>query len=174
MISFSGKAYQFIFIAIIFIIFSSCEKQFDDSVIQEKQTISGKLTTTEDFSLIQAAVIRSGLKNLLDSTGTFTFFAPTNSAFQIAGYPDAASIEKCDYKKIIALLSYHITKERLFSSDWSNGMQALMINNKLITMYQNGNEFMVKGENSELPTRIIKQNTMAKNGIVHSIERLIE
>ncbi len=50
----------------------------------------------------------------------------------------------------------------------------MMINNKSITMYQNGNDFMVKGEKNEVPIKIIKQNTMAKHGIIHSIDRIIE
>ncbi len=305
----------FIYISFILFTLSSCEKRIDEQVRPEKLSIAGKLATTEDFSLIQAAVVQSGLQNMLDSPGNYTFFAPsngamlasgmtleqikstpvsqlkkmityhllpirlflndfktnvyyneitvggdtsfvikndqglfvngikieqtdilqrngiihvipaflqpangdlmevvshdtslslfnaalhktaeggtdltnalvcgceftifapTNSAFKIAEYPNVASIENGDYKKIVSLLSYHIKKERVFSSDWSNGLSMMMINNKSITMYQNGNDFMVKGEKNEVPIKIIKQNTMAKHGIIHSIDRIIE
>ncbi len=306
---------QFISMSLFLVTFSACDKQMDEQVQPVKLSIAGKLATSADFSLIQAAVVQSGLQNLLDSPGSYTFFAPsngamlasgmtleqimstpasqlrkmityhllpirlflndfktniyyneitlggdtafvikndqglfvngvkieqtdllqkngiihstslilkpangdlmevvsedtslsmfhaallrtanggtdltnalvcgckftlfapTNSAFKFVGYPDAISIENADYKKIVALLSYHITKERVFSSDWSNDMNVMMINNKSIKMFQNGNDFMVKGEKNELPIKIIKKNTMAKHGIVHTIERLIE
>lgn len=125
-------------------------------------------------ALLKSAKGGTDLTNALVCGCKFTLFAPTNEAFKIAGFPDQASIENADYKKIVALLSYHITKERVFTSDWSNGMPVMMINNRQITIFQKGNQFMIKGEKNEFPIRIIQQNTMAKYGIVHSIERIIE
>lgn len=311
----SSLCRQIIFVSFLVLFFTSCDKRMDEQAMPEKLSIAGKLATSPNFSLIQAAVVQSGLHSILDSPGTYTFFAPsneamlasgmtldkikntptvqlkkiisyhllpirlflsdfrpgvyyneitvggdtsfvikneqglfvngikigqtdvlqrngiihvasqlllpaegdlmevvsvdtslsmfnaallrtanggtdltnalvcgckftlfapTNDAFKIAGYKNLESIENTAYSKIVSLLSYHITKERVFSNEWSNGMNALMINNKFITMYQNGNDFMIKGEKNEFPIKIIKQNTMAKHGIIHTIERLIE
>jgi uncharacterized surface protein with fasciclin (FAS1) repeats len=306
---------QFISMSLILVTFSACDKRMDEQVQPVKLSIAGKLATSADFSLIQAAVVQSGLQNLLDSPGSYTFFAPsngamlasgmtleqikstpasqlrkmityhllplrlflndfktnvyyneitiggdtafvikndqglfvngikieqtdllqkngiihstslllkpangdlmevvsedtslsmfhaallrtanggtdltnalvcgckftlfapTNSAFKFAGYPDAISIENADYKKIVALLSYHISKERVFASDWTNQMAIHMINGRNIQIIENGNQMMIKGSANLSPIKVLKFNTMAHHGVIHTIERILE
>ncbi len=62
----------------------------------------------------------------------------------------------------------------MFSSDWSSQMSIHMINGRQIQIIQNGNEMMVKGESNLLPIKVLKHNTMATHGLIHSIERVIE
>ncbi len=131
------------------------------------------------LSLFNAALLKSAkggtdLTNALVCGCKFTIFAPTNTAFKLAGYPDIASIENADYQKVVALLSYHIAKERSFSSDWSHDMKMQMINGRFVQVLQNGTAFMLKGEYNKEPIPIIKQNTMAIHGLVHVIDRLLE
>lgn len=131
------------------------------------------------LSLFNAALLKSAkggtdLTNALVCGCKFTIFAPTNTAFKLAGYPDKASIENADYQKVVALLSYHIAKERSFSSDWSHDMKMQMINGRFVQVMQNGTAFMLKGEYNKEPIPIIKQNTMAIHGLVHVIDRLLE
>jgi uncharacterized surface protein with fasciclin (FAS1) repeats len=131
------------------------------------------------LSLFNAALLKSAkggtnLTNALVCGCKFTIFAPTNEAFKLAGYPDLSSIEAADYKKIVALLSYHITKERVFSSDLIQHMNMQMIDGRLVQVVQNGNSYMLKGEHNKMPVPIIKQNTMAVHGLVHVIDRLLE
>lgn len=131
------------------------------------------------LSLFNAALLKSAkggtdLTNALVCGCKFTIFAPTNTAFKLAGYQDKASIENADYQKVVALLSYHIAKERSFSSDWSHDMKMQMINGRFVQVMQNGTAFMLKGEYNKEPIPIIKQNTMAIHGLVHVIDRLLE
>lgn len=131
------------------------------------------------LSLFNAALLKSAkggtnLTNALVCGCKFTIFAPTNEAFKIAGYPNEASIESADYAKIVALLSYHITKERVFSSDWTNAMQMQMINGRQVSILQNGSNYILKGEHNLMPVNVIQQNTMAVHGLVHVIDRLLE
>ena len=306
---------QFISMSLFLVTFSACDKRMDEQVQPVKLSIAGKLATSADFSLIQAAVVQSGLQNLLDSPGSYTFFAPsngamlasgmtleqikstpasqlrkmityhllpirlflndfktnvyyneitiggdtafvikndqglfvngikieqtdflqkngiihvtssllkpangdlmevvsedtslsmfhaallrtakggtdltnalvcgckftlfapTNSAFKFAGYPDTTSVQIADYKKIVALLSYHISKERVFTSDWTNQMAIHMINGRQIQIIQNGNEMMLKGDANLTPIKVLKRNTMAHHGVIHTIDRLLE
>jgi uncharacterized surface protein with fasciclin (FAS1) repeats len=131
------------------------------------------------LSMFNAALRRTALGGT-DLTNTlvcgckFTLFAPNNTAFMLAGYPTMGSIDNVDYKKLISLLSNHITKERLFSSDWSSQLVAHRINGKQIQFVQNGNEYLIKGDSSLLPIKVIKHNTMATHGLVHTIERVLE
>lgn len=131
------------------------------------------------LSMFNAALLKTAkggtdLTNALVCGCKFTLFAPTNNAFKLAGYPTVASIDSADYKKMVALISYHISKERMFSSDWSSQMSIHMINGSQIQIIQNGNEMMVKGESNLLPIKVLKHNTMATHGLIHSIERVIE
>ena len=114
------------------------------------------------------------LMNALVCGCKFTLFAPNNQAFKLAGYPTIASSDSADYKKMVALLSYHITKERVFSSDWLQSAQVHMINGRQINFMVNGNDYMVKGDSNLMPIKVIKHNTMATHGVVHTIERIIE
>lgn len=131
------------------------------------------------LSIFNAALLKStkggtDLTNALVCGCKYTIFAPTNNAFKLAGYPDIASIENADYRKIVALLSYHIARERSFSSDWTHDMKMQMINGRFVQVLQNGTVFMLKGEYNKEPIAIIKQNTMAIHGLVHVIDRLLE
>ncbi len=137
------------------------------------------LAVDTSLSLFNAALLKSAkggtdLTNALVCGCKFTLFAPTNDAFKIAGYPDESSIAKADYKKIIALLSYHITKERVFSTDLVHDMKVQMINGRYVNVFKSANSYMVQGALNSQPIQIIKMNTMATHGIVHAIERIIE
>lgn len=125
-------------------------------------------------ALLKTAKGGTDLTNTLVCGCKYTLFAPTNHAFKLGGYPTLGSVDSADYKKVVALLSYHITKERVFSSDWLNQTSLHMINGRQIQLFQNGNEMLVKGTTNSLPIKVIKHNTMASHGVVHSIERLLE
>lgn len=137
------------------------------------------LAMDTSLSMFNTAMLRTAqggtnLTNALVCGCKFTLFAPTNNAFKLAGYANIESIENMDYNKMVALLSYHITKERVFSSDWSRDMKVHMINNRYINILQDGSNFMIKGELNNSPINIIKYNTMATHGVVHSIERILQ
>lgn len=131
------------------------------------------------LSMFNAALLKTAkggtdLTNALVCGCKFTLFAPTNQAFKLAGYSTMGSIDSADYKKMVALLSYHITKERVFSSDWTSQMSIHMINGRQIQIIQNGSEMMVKGDANVLPIKVVKHNTMASHGVIHSIDRILE
>lgn len=125
-------------------------------------------------ALLKTANGGTDLANALVCGCKYTLFAPTNNAFKLGGYPTLGSIDSADYKKMVALLSYHISRQLVFSSDWINQMSLHMINGRQIQLIQNGNEMMVKGTANLLPIKIIKHNTMASHGVIHSIDRLLE
>jgi uncharacterized surface protein with fasciclin (FAS1) repeats len=130
--------------------------------------------TMFNAALRRTAKSGTDLTNALICGCKYTLFAPSNDAFRLAGIPTLASIEFVDTKKLIALLSNHITKERLFSSDWSSQLVAHTINGRQIQFIQNGNEYLIKGDSNLLPVKVIKHNTMATHGIVHTIEKVLE
>ncbi|WP_460640403.1 fasciclin domain-containing protein, partial [Larkinella harenae] len=70
---------------------ASCNKDDDDNNPPAPQTITDIVLSNNDFSLLEAAVVRAGLADALRS-GTLTVFAPTNAAFQAAGFANEAAI----------------------------------------------------------------------------------
>ncbi|WP_460640011.1 fasciclin domain-containing protein, partial [Larkinella harenae] len=69
---------------------ASCNKD-DTTDPPAPQTITDIVVSNNDFSLLEAAVVRAGLADALRS-GTLTVFAPTNAAFQAAGFANEAAI----------------------------------------------------------------------------------
>jgi uncharacterized surface protein with fasciclin (FAS1) repeats len=130
--------------------------------------------TIFNAALSRTAYGGTDLINALVCGCKFTVFAPSNDAFKLAGYPTIASIESADYKKVVGLLSYHISKERVFTSDWTNQMTVHMINGRQVQIIQSGNEMMLKGEANLMPIKVLKHNTMAYHGVIHTIERILE
>ena len=63
-----------------------------------------------EFSYLLAALERAELTDTFTGDGPFTVFAPTDAAFQAAGFPDIASVEAADPNTLAAILTHHVVK----------------------------------------------------------------
>jgi hypothetical protein len=77
-----------------------------------------ELLNDPNFSILKAAVTKANLTALLsDKTSVFTFFAPTNAAFQASGIPSEAALAAFRPGQLDTLLRYHLVGgQRLTSS----------------------------------------------------------
>ena len=64
---------------------TSCSNDDDDSTPAPK-TITQIAEGNANLSLLVQALTKAGLAETLDNTGTYTVFAPNNTAFTAAGY----------------------------------------------------------------------------------------
>lgn len=131
------------------------------------------------FSLLVAAVLRAStgttnVAQILTSGGPFTVFAPTNDAFIAAGYPDVAAINAADPNTLASILTHHVVAGRVFSSDLTNGATVPTANTgKSVTIGVTGSGATVKGATNTTASNIIGTNVMARNGVVHVIDRVL-
>uniref|UniRef100_A0A3B3XXR2 Periostin, osteoblast specific factor a n=1 Tax=Poecilia mexicana TaxID=48701 RepID=A0A3B3XXR2_9TELE len=120
-----------------------------------------KAETTQRYSDM------SKLRQEIESTGTFTVFAPSNEAWDelnpVTALEDNVNIE------LFNALHYHMVNHRLMTKDMKNGMTVTSMYNDqaiFINHYPNG----VVTVNC---ARIIHGNQIATNGVVHVIDRVI-
>jgi uncharacterized surface protein with fasciclin (FAS1) repeats len=131
------------------------------------------------FSLLVAAVLRAStgttnVAQILSSGGPFTVFAPTNDAFIAAGFPDVAAINAADPNTLAGILTHHVVAGRVFSSDLTNGAVVPTANTgKSVTIGITGSGATVKGATNTTASNIIGTNVMARNGVVHVIDRVL-
>jgi uncharacterized surface protein with fasciclin (FAS1) repeats len=79
-------------------------------------TVTDIITTNPNFSIMRAAVIKSGmLTTLTDRNNQFTVFAPTDAAFIASGIPLAA-INALPAASVASIVQYHIIPGRKLMS----------------------------------------------------------
>lgn len=131
-----------------------------------------------NFSFLVAAVVRAStgttnVAQILSSGGPFTVFAPTNDAFIAAGFANIAAINAADPNTLASILTYHVVPGRVFSSGLSNGASVATANGGSVTIGLNGSAATVKGKSNTTASNIIGTNVMARNGVIHVIDRVL-
>ncbi|KAK9521133.1 hypothetical protein VZT92_020964 [Zoarces viviparus] len=122
-----------------------------------------KATTTQQYSDI------SKLRPEIEGSGSFTFFAPSNDAWELLDETMRSGLVSNINIELYNALHYHMANKRLSTKDLKNGMTVTSMYNDLglqINHYPNG----VVTVNC---ARIIHGNQVATNGIVHVVDRVV-
>ena len=110
-----------------------------------------------------AAVQAAHLVDTLKGDGPFTVFAPTNAAFAKLPEGTLASLLKPENKKQLqAILTYHVVKGKIMSSDLLKHAEARSL--------QGGNIDIAMRVNN---ARIVKADIACHNGVIHVIDSVI-
>lgn len=126
----------------------------------------------------RAATTNPTLLNTLITT-PITVFAPTNAAFQAAGYASTTNINQASPQALATLLSYHIVPGVLFSSQITAGPVTTLLqstNNKL-TLSVGAAGITVKGNQNATPVSLLAPPNIdipTSNGVVHKINQLLQ
>ncbi len=123
--------YQFLKSAFAIIIagglFASCNKPLPEATAIVTPAPTG-LTILETlraaapgtYTILDSAIKKAGastIATLSDKTGVFTFFAPTDAAFQASGIASVASLAAFSSGTLASILSYHIVPGQKILSD---------------------------------------------------------
>ncbi|WP_234736921.1 fasciclin domain-containing protein [Tellurirhabdus bombi] len=138
----------------------------------EPKSVADVIVENSDFSLLSAAVTRAGMGDALRG-GTLTVFAPTNAAFQAAGYADAAAINALPVEQLRAIIQYHVLNGRVTVTDipGSSGNQP-----QAVQTAQGGTAYLYKGSDNSLfmnGAAVVQADMQVANGIIHTISRLL-
>ncbi|XP_062910433.1 periostin, osteoblast specific factor b isoform X2 [Mobula hypostoma] len=112
---------------------------------------------------------RSNLREEIEGAGTYTFFAPSDEAWNLLEFDIRDALLSNVNIELLNALHYHMVNYRLLTKSMKNGMTVPSMYNDLkilINHYPNG----VVTVNC---ARIIYANQIATNGVVHVIDRVI-
>jgi len=155
------------FLAISAATFTSCNDDEDDDEISP-ETITDIVVKDDDFSMLEAAVVRAGLEDAL-AEGSLTVFAPNNAAFAAAGFPDMASIEATPVAALQDLLQYHVLPTRIDATQIPTGDNTAQMTLSDETLYisNNANGITVNGVD------VTRADIDADNGVIHVVDAII-
>jgi uncharacterized surface protein with fasciclin (FAS1) repeats len=130
-----------------------------------------------NLSFLVAAVLRASqgstnVASVLSGAGPFTVFAPTNAAFQSAGFASIDAINAADPNTLASILTYHVIGARVFSSDLTEGAAPATVNGATVTITLSGGA-KVRGRSNNTASNITATNIIATNGVVHVIDQVL-
>lgn len=147
---------------------AGCNENGDDQP-GAGNTVNDLLTSTPGLSYFRAAVERAGWNDSLRN-GNFTLFAPSDSAFQRAGFTSPSGFGGYSPDSLRRILRYHIVPTRLPLTDIATA------NNTETTSFGGSRLYVTKRNNGSVfvngnPVR--STEISASNGIIHTISGVL-
>lgn len=162
---------------------------------------AGNLQTTlaanPNLSFLAAAIERAGLTATLNGTSTLlTIFAPTNAAFQAAGFADIAAINAAAPATLQNILTYHVLTSagltntvitspfnrsgRAFSVDFINGTNYTTAQGGTVNVTVSSSGVAVKGNGNPSASNVTAADIVfyggsvgIRPGVIHIIDRVL-
>jgi len=169
----------FALLALIAFVSISCNNDDDDGS-QQPQTIVAIAKTNPNLSSLVAALEKADLATTLNSSGTFTVFAPTNTAFtaflQANGYANLNAVPVPALKEI---LLNHVLSTKVKSSEIATGYVKTLAKgsastSNTISMYlEKGTGVDINGGKTNGGAMVTTADIEASNGVIHIVDGVI-
>ena len=128
-----------------------------------------------DFSNLNAAIDKAGLATTLQSSGTFTVFAPSNAAFkaflQANGFASLEQVPTATLKEILLnhVLSTEVKAAQVTTGYVSTLAKGAASSSRNLSMYINtSNGVKINGVSN-----VTKSDIDATNGVIHKVDAVI-
>ena len=150
-------------------VFTSCDK--DDDPTPAAKNVVETAQSDPNFSILVAAVVKTGLTDALANTPNLTVFAPVNSAFTAIGYSEAsinALTSPADIAKLKSVLQYHVLAERIPASaiTTANIEKTTLNTNKLYATKTAAGVF-ING------VSVVTADVSTSNGVIHVLNNVL-
>ncbi|PRD54248.1 fasciclin domain-containing protein [Sphingobacterium gobiense] len=151
----------------------SCTKENFTETTDTRPNINRFLAEHEDYSLFAEAIKLAGASSYLDAWGTYTVFAPNNSAMQAflqsEGKSRIGDLSEADVKDLVNL---HIVQDTVSTGQFRDGkiQRNSVFGMFITTAVQNieGESYFVLNKES----KIIMPNIRTGNGMVHGVDKV--
>lgn len=161
----------------------------DNVLMPATGTIVDVVKNNPDFTFLLAAVTRANLGSALAAAGPLTVFAPTDEAFKTTSpYKTIAQINAATPAALAAILTYHVTPGRVFTTNFVPEAYPVLggivlpgdaakpgaiptLADKIINV---SNDLILTGiGNGADAASIVKANILTTNGVIQAIDRLL-
>ncbi len=120
------------------------------------------------FKTLIKALQAAGLTEVLQGTGPFTIFAPTDAAFAKLPQDAVQDLLKPENKEVLVkVFTYHVVAGKVLSGDLKSG-QVTSLQGDPISIKVNPSEGVFVND-----AKVIKADIPASNGVIHQIDNLI-
>ncbi|RZK78426.1 MAG: fasciclin domain-containing protein [Pedobacter sp.] len=145
------------------------------------------IAAESSVTLFTQALKTSGVLETINGNGPYTIFAPNNAAMQAMGYSSLEQVNNTDVAKLKSLVNYHILRDRRFVYDYilstgtTNTSKQAMADGNSVTMKLvpdinvsgTFNGITLKGIGNTVDVKLIKQDLLAGNGVLHIIDGVL-
>jgi uncharacterized surface protein with fasciclin (FAS1) repeats len=132
--------------------------------------LAGKVSSVggDYYSIFHDLMKTSAMDKTVGDSGPYTVFAPTNDAFNALPQGTVQDLKKPQNRdRLVDLLSTHIVRGRLNTTDISAGRTLNTVNGRTLTVDRVGGQLAING------ARIVQPNINASNGIVHGVDKVL-
>lgn len=158
------------------LLFTSCDKKEDDKTetpAPAEKSIYEVAKADTSFSILVAAIDKTGLKATLSGAGTFTVFAPNNNAFreeEITAEVINALSDPADIQLLKDVLLYHVLGSKVKSTEVTNTYVPTLftVGGNGVSLRTASNPVLLNNE-----TKVIAADISASNGIIHVIDLVL-
>ena len=114
-----------------------------------------------------AALAQADLVTILQGTGPFTVFAPTDQAFADAGIDLTTFDTDEENATLVDILTYHVVSGKVMSTDLTDGMEASALNQDTLTFSVSTSEVKVND------AVVTLADVESSNGVIHVIDQVL-
>jgi uncharacterized surface protein with fasciclin (FAS1) repeats len=140
----------------------------DRVLLPEQKRIPALAKDAGQFSTLLAAVSAAGLAEVLDGSGPFTVFAPTDDAFE--GLPDGTveTLLKPENKqKLVNILKYHVVSGRVYAEQAAQASKANTLLGPVIETSVSADGLRIND------ARVMQADLDTANGVIHVIDTVL-
>ena len=153
-------------------ILTGCEKEEEQMKPVSDMTIAEYAVSDANFSILVEALTKADLVNVLNGTGNFTVFAPTNAAFTaLFNELGISGIDALTKETLTPILLYHVLGTEAKSSMITTGYYNTLSPAQGSTLSLKVD--VSSGVKLNKTTSVTAADVDVKNGVIHVIDRVL-
>jgi len=129
-------------------------------------SITQLISVNPDLSTFVSAVQTAGLLEILNGTGPFTVFAPSNAAFDVLP-PGALEGLRLDERQLTSVLTHHLATGRYTLDDIAGMPSIATVGGNVLEVNATGGILFIDG------AKVTQGDVHASNGVIHVVDAVL-